>query len=233
MPTRRWYAVLLVVLIAAITLGAVFSIPSIRGWRVLGPFASRPAPEQPARAKLPTPTPAPKPVVPVAAPASAVAVVQAPIARPAHRRPAWTPSERQVMLDRVYLDGKENRIADAIATLEAWDAKHPNEPETLRELARLLVRDSRTDEAFARYRTLLAAGADSSVRAEYAAALLGAQHYDSAAANFRLLTAADSANVTYHLGLGRALAWSNHCSSRCCTCPAARTIPRRRTQRVG
>ena len=114
------------------------------------------------------------------------------------------------MLDRVYLDGKENRSADAIATLEAWDAKHPNEPETLRELARLLVRSGRTDEAFARYRTLLAAGADTSVRAEYAAALLGAQHYDSAAANFRVLTAADSGSLTYHLGLGRALAWSNH-----------------------
>jgi uncharacterized protein HemY len=88
------------------------------------------------------------------------------------------------MLDRVYLAGKENRTADAIATLEAWDAKHPNEPETLRELARLLVRSSRTDEAFTRYRARLGAGADTSVRAEYAAALLGAQRYDSAAAIF-------------------------------------------------
>jgi len=113
------------------------------------------------------------------------------------------------MLDRVYAAGKENRADDATAMLEAWDAKHPNDPDVLRELARLLVRGSRGDEAFARYRSLLAIRPDTGVRAEYAAALLGAQQYDSAAANFRLLTAADHDNVAYHLGLGRALAWSN------------------------
>lgn len=114
------------------------------------------------------------------------------------------------MLDRVYTAGKENRPNDAIEALEAWDAKHPGEPDVLRELARLLVRNSRADEGFARYRALLTIAPDTSVRAEYAAALLSEQRYDSAAANFRILTAADSESVAYHLGLARALAWSNH-----------------------
>ena len=234
MQTRRWYTLFLVVVIAAISLGAVFSIPSLRGWRAFGPFADRAA----TRPVASTPHAAPvKPVAPVPAPAKAVvAKTPAPVKRIAttpapapktthapavmadaaatHRvsrhRGAWVPSERQAMLDRVYTDGKENRLDDAIATLEAWDAKHPHEPEILRELARLLVRSSRADEGFARYRALLTIQPDTSVRAEYAAALLGAQQYDSAAANFRVLTAADSSAVAYHLGLGRALAWSNH-----------------------
>jgi len=210
MHTRRWYAVLLVVLIAAISLGAVYSIPSIRGWRVLGPFAAR---QTVARHEAPasaTHAPPMTRAVPTPAPAPVVAVDAAATRRVPNRRAAWVPSERQAMLDRVYTAGKENRADDAIAALEQWDARHPSEPETLRELARLLVRNSRADEGFVRYRALLALRPDTSVRAEYAAALLAAQQYDSAAANFRILTAADSESVMYHLGLGRALAWSDH-----------------------
>jgi tetratricopeptide (TPR) repeat protein len=226
MPTRRRYAGLLIAVVAAVSLGAMFSIPSIRGWRVLGPFAVRKASPRRAQPVRATPAPAthtaatPAPVTHATAPtpaarshAGAPNVLADASATPRvhHRRPAaWVPSERQTMLDRVYVAGRENRVDDAIATLEAWDGKHPNEPEVLRELARLFVRSSRPEEGFARYRTLLALRPDTSIRAEYAAALLGAQQYDSAAANFRILTAADSGSMTYHLGLGRALAWSNH-----------------------
>ncbi len=113
------------------------------------------------------------------------------------------------MRDRVFIAGQQNRPADAIATLERWDAKHPADPEALRELARLLVRTGRVDEGFERYRQLLASAADTAIRAEYAAALLAAQRYDSAAANYRILIAGDTGNVDHHLGLARALAWSN------------------------
>jgi Flp pilus assembly protein TadD len=214
MPTRRWYAVLLVVAIAAITLGALYSIPSIRGWRILSPFAGRQTtvPREPAVRRKPA---APATVAATtAAPAPIVASVRAAAphaARALHHRPAaWVPSERQIMLDRVYAAGKDSRVDDAIATLTAWDSTHPNEPDVLRELARLLIRSSRPEEGFARYRALLAVRADTSIRAEYATALLNAQRYDSAAANFRVLTSADGESVTYHLGLARALAWSNH-----------------------
>ena len=215
MPTRRWYAVLLIVAIAVITLGAMYSIPSLRGWHIWGPFAvqsktvsrelaTRPTPPVVAAAsvKVVTPIPAPAPVVVANAPAAPRASH--------HRRPAWAPSERQVMLDRVYAAGKEHRVDDAIATLEAWDARHPNDADVVRELARLHVQRLHPDEAFARYRALLALRPDTSVRAEYAGALLAAQRYDSAAANFRILTAIDSEKVASHLGLARALAWSNH-----------------------
>ena len=118
------------------------------------------------------------------------------------------------MRDRVYLAGKENRPAEAIATLEHFEARHPSDTEATRELARLLVRNGKPDQGFERYRQLLAspspASPDTAVRAEYAAALLALQRYDSAAANYTILIAADSANVDAHLGLARALAWSNH-----------------------
>ncbi|HTJ24422.1 MAG TPA: tetratricopeptide repeat protein [Gemmatimonadaceae bacterium] len=114
------------------------------------------------------------------------------------------------MRDRVFVAGQQNRPADAIAALERWDAKHPADPEALRELARLLVRNDRLDEGFERYRQVLATSADTAIRAEYAAALLAAQRYDSAAANYQMLVAADTGNVDAHLGMARALAWSNH-----------------------
>jgi tetratricopeptide (TPR) repeat protein len=126
------------------------------------------------------------------------------------RHKAWQPSERQQLRDKLYLAGKADRPADAIAALEAWDAKHPRDPEALRELARLLVRNGRVPDGLARYRELLMASSDSGARTEYAAALLALQQYDSAAANYRILIASDSANVDAHVGLARSLAWGNH-----------------------
>ena len=114
------------------------------------------------------------------------------------------------MRDSVFLAGKANRPADAIATLEHFEAKHPADSEATRELARLLVRTGRAAEGLDRYRQLLALSPDTAMRAEYAAALLGMQQYDSAAANYKILIAADSTNVDAHYGLARALAWSNH-----------------------
>ncbi|HTI63352.1 MAG TPA: tetratricopeptide repeat protein [Gemmatimonadaceae bacterium] len=114
------------------------------------------------------------------------------------------------MRDSVFLAGKANRPADAIATLEHFEAKHPADSEATRELARLLVRNGRSDEGLDRYRQLLALSPDTAIRAEYAAALLGLQQYDSAAANYKILIAADSTSVDAHYGLARALAWSNH-----------------------
>ena len=114
------------------------------------------------------------------------------------------------MRDRVYLAGKESRPTEAIATLEHFEAKHPSDSEATRELARLLVRNGRPGEGLDRYRQLLATSSDTAIRAEYAAALVALQQYDSAAANYRTLIAADSASVDAHLGLARALAWSNH-----------------------
>ena len=215
MHTRRWYALLLVALVAAISLGAVFSIPSLGGWHLWGPFAVRTVAEAPRVVQ------AGKPVSPAVSPAPTAALLPDAVAVPASPRAvvsrartsrarAWAPSERQRMLDRVYLAGKDEKLNDAIAVLDSWDAQHPNDPQVLRELARLLVRGARTDDGFARYRALLALSPDTSVRAEYASALLAAQKYDSAAANFRGLTATDNANFGYHLGLGRALAWGNH-----------------------
>ena len=60
------------------------------------------------------------------------------------------------MRDRVYLAGKQNRPAEAIATLEHFEPRHPSDTEATRELARLLVRNGKPDEGFERYRQLLA-----------------------------------------------------------------------------
>src|SRR5262249_44452134 len=79
-----------------------------------------------------------------------------------------------------------------------------------RELARLLARNGREQDAFDRYRELLALRPDTSVRAEYAAALLARAQYDSAAGEYRVLVASDSLDRGYHLGLARSLAWGNH-----------------------
>jgi tetratricopeptide (TPR) repeat protein len=210
MQTRRWYAIPLIALVTVISLGAVVSIPSIGGWRLWGPPSARSTPEplRVAQAGKPvSPSVIPARVAPLAS--DAVAVPAMPRSHTPRAR-AWTPSERQRMLDRVYLAGKGNRPEDAIAALESWDAQHPNDAPVLRELARLLIRGSRAQDGFARYRTLIALNNDPSVRLEYASALLAAQQYDSAAANYRALIAIDGADFDYHLGLGRALAWSNH-----------------------
>jgi tetratricopeptide (TPR) repeat protein len=227
MSTRRWYAPVLVAGVATITIGAAYSFESLQGVHVGLPFLKRgkadaPAQKTPAskhvapRVAQPAPQLATAPVVeaPTRAPtvvADAATVTTEPADKPKPRkRAAWVPSERQQLRDKVYLAGKENRPADAIAALEAWDAKHPSDPEVLRELARLLARSPKQYDALARYRELLAIQPDTSVRAEYAAALLAMQQYDSAAANYRILVAGDSNNVSAHLGLARALSWNSH-----------------------
>lgn len=48
------------------------------------------------------------------------------------------------------------------------------------------------------------------IRAEYAGVLLQRQRYDEAAAEYRILAAADTANRGYQLGLARSLAWGGH-----------------------
>ncbi len=209
MPARKRYALLVVTLAVAAVAGAGISIPSIRGWRVWGPrvHQAKPSPDSTPRriARV-----APPAIAPVAAPAPAGTTATSPSPAPSRKVPAWKPSERQQLRDKLYLAGKADRPADAIAALEAWDAKHPRDPEALRELSRLLVRNGRVPEGLARYRELLLASPDSGARAEYAAALLALQQYDSAAANYRILIASDTANAGAHIGLARALAWGNH-----------------------
>lgn len=214
MSTRRGYAPFLAAVVALIGAGAYFSIPSIRGWRIWGPFASqRVAADVPAhvgqpRSAVPT---MPRGAAPdVSAPtAPAVAASRPASATKAPKAPAWKPSERQALRDRLYLAGKANKPLDAIAAIEKWDASHPGDPEFVRELARLLARGGRSEDAFARYRELLAVQPDTGVRAEYAAALLARQQYDSAAGEYRALVGVDSLNVDYHLGLARSYAWGN------------------------
>ncbi len=220
MSERRWYSPLLALAVVTITAGAIFSVAASRGWRVAALVTPKSASSAPvARAatkKAPPVAPVAQPAVPkVSVPKASVpdaAVVQSGVPRVSapRARPKWAPSDRQRLRDRVYLAGKENRSADAIAYLEEWDAKHPGDPEVLRELARLLARSPKAYDAFSRYRELLAVQPDTSVRAEYASALLAMQQYDSAAANFRILIDVDTANVAAHLGLARALSWSNH-----------------------
>ena len=210
MPGRRQYTLVFVAAAATIVAGAALSIHSIRGWRIWGPLAHRAKQTANAPAKKvahATPRKEPQAIAPVPAPAAATGT--GPSIAPG-RRQAWQPSERQQLRDRLYLAGKSNRPADAIAALEAWDAKHPRDAEALRELARLLVRNGQVPEGLARYRELLMASPDSGARAEYAAALLALEQYDSAAANYRILVEADSDDVSARVGLARALAWGRH-----------------------
>ena len=211
MPGRKQYTLLVVTVAVAIVAGAALSIRPIHGWRIWGPPAHRAtqAADSVPRHVAKHPAPAKSPAVaPILAPAAATAT--GPSVPPARRVQAWKPSERQQLRDKVYLAGKANRPSEAIAALEAWDAKHPRDTEVIRELARLLVRNDRVPDGLARYRELLMASPDSGARTEYAAALLALQQYDSAAANYRILIASDSDNVDAHVGLARALAWGNH-----------------------
>src|SRR5512146_621203 len=214
MSSRRWYAPALILVVVAIGAGAAISIRSNRGWHVWGPFAHRPvrvastasAPVTPNACAHATPsvvTPAVPTVTHPKAPDTAKAPTSAaasPVAKPARANPVpvWKPSDRQQMRDRVFVAGQQNRPAEAIATLERWDAKHPADPDALRELARLLVRNNRLDEGFERYRQLPPPGADPPARGEYAGALLSANRYSSAAANYKILIFVDTANVDAH-----------------------------------
>jgi len=210
MSPRRWYAPILVVTITIATIGQAYSFESLQRRGVHLPFVSRRKIDAPPHRIPNHQVQAVQPQVAPSAIADAATVETPPVEQPkARQRTAWTPSERQQLRDKVYLAGKANRPDDAIAALEQWDAKHPGDPEALRELARLLARSPKSYDALTRYRELLAVHPDTSVRAEYAAALLAMQQYDSAAANYRILIAADSADLSAHLGLARALAWSD------------------------
>jgi len=226
MSTRRWYAPVLMLAVATSTVGATYSYAWAQGWRIdfkslagkksapAHPAVSQKLATKPAPAAAQPLAPAPVVEAPKSAPATvadAATVRTEPVEKPRPRkRTEWKASERQQLRDRVYLAGKDNRPADAIAALEAWDATHPGDAEVLRELARLLARSPKSYDALTRYRELLAIQSDTSVRAEYAAALLAMQQYDSAAANYRILLAADSMNRSAHLGLARSLSWSSH-----------------------
>ena len=165
MPARKRYALLVVTLAVAAVAGAGLSMPSVRGWRVWGPLAHRAkrSPDSTVRRVARTAAPERAVIVaPIPAPAGTTATGPSPA--PARKAPVWKPSERQQLRDKLYLAGKANRPADAIAALEAWDAKHPRDPEALRELSRLLVRNGRVPEGLARYRELLMASPDSGAR---------------------------------------------------------------------
>lgn len=214
MSTRRGYAPFLAGVVVLIAAGAYFSIPSIRGWRIWGPFAAqRVASDVPTRVSEPRPAvpTVPNLAAPTAAPDSTPkAHAHAAGDHAAVAAPKWTASDRQKLRDLLYLAGKANKPLDAIAAIEKWDVAHPSDPEFIRELARLLARSGRDQDAFKRYRDLLALQPDTSVRAEFAAALLARAQYDSAAAEYRILVDGDSLDGNYHLGLARALAWGSH-----------------------
>lgn len=123
----------------------------------------------------------------------------------------WRPSPRQLLLDNVYLLGKDNRFAEAAELIGRWLAAHPHDTELRLEHARLLAQIRRNDEALAEYRRAVEdRPADRLLRAEYADALLQMGHYPDAAAQYRSLLAAQPSSVPYRLGLARALAWGEH-----------------------
>ena len=68
----------------------------------------------------------------------------------------WQPSARQQARDRAYLLTRRGELAAAIAVLEAWVDRHPEDRESVLDLARLLNQAGRYDAAIARYRQLIA-----------------------------------------------------------------------------
>ena len=122
---------------------------------------------------------------------------------------SWAPSPEQTLRDTVYRLTQAGRLAEAAAELEQWLRRHPNDRAAMLELARLELQLGQPDDAFARYRALLARGDDPALRREYAAALLAAGRYADAAREYGRLVAADSASVEPRLGLARALAWGD------------------------
>ena len=119
----------------------------------------------------------------------------------------WSPSPRQILRDSVYRLTQAGRFDDAIRALAAWLATHPDDTESMHELARLLVATSRVDDALPHYRVVLLRTGSDSVRAEYASALLAAKRYPDAAREYRTLVTRAPARDDYRLGLARALAW--------------------------
>jgi Flp pilus assembly protein TadD len=64
-------------------------------------------------------------------------------------------SPRELLQDRVYENTRRGNHAQAIADLERWVARHPNDERALLSLARLLNETGRNAEAVVRYRQLL------------------------------------------------------------------------------
>jgi tetratricopeptide (TPR) repeat protein len=64
-------------------------------------------------------------------------------------------SPRELLQDRVYENTRRGNHAQAIADLERWVARHPNDQRALLSLARLLNETGRNAEAVVRYRQLL------------------------------------------------------------------------------
>ena len=100
MQTRRWYPLLLIALVTAISLGAVVSIPSLRGWHLWGPFAAHTASEPLRVAQAGTPTPAPViPAQPRGLVPDAAAVPAASHTHTPRARPTWAPKEPKRKLE--------------------------------------------------------------------------------------------------------------------------------------
>ena len=68
----------------------------------------------------------------------------------------WQPSARQQARDRAYLLTRRGELAAAISVLEAWVNRHPDDRESVLDLARLLNQTGRYDASIARYRQLIA-----------------------------------------------------------------------------
>lgn len=68
----------------------------------------------------------------------------------------WRPSARQQVRDRAYLLVRRGDLTAAITVLEAWVDRHPEDRESLLDLARLLNQAGRYDASIARYRQLIA-----------------------------------------------------------------------------
>ncbi|HEU5183627.1 MAG TPA: tetratricopeptide repeat protein [Gemmatimonadaceae bacterium] len=68
----------------------------------------------------------------------------------------WQPSARQQVRDRAYLLARRGDLVAAIAVLEEWVNRHPEDRESVLDLARLLNQAGRYDASIARYRQLIA-----------------------------------------------------------------------------
>ncbi len=67
----------------------------------------------------------------------------------------WRPTARQQVRDRAYLLVRRGDLATAISVLETWVDRHPEDRESLLDLARLLNQAGRYDASIARYRQLI------------------------------------------------------------------------------
>jgi Flp pilus assembly protein TadD len=68
----------------------------------------------------------------------------------------WRPSARQQARDRAYLLTRRGELTAAIGVLEAWVNRHPEDRESVLDLARLLNQAGRYDASIVRYRQLIA-----------------------------------------------------------------------------